>query len=40
MADWLLSRRFFMLDAISGISGGKSTVVRYAKKVSLKVELD
>lgn len=40
MADWLLSRRFFMLDTLSGISGGAPTVVRYAKKVSLKIELD
>jgi len=29
-----------MLDTLSGISGGVPTVVRYAKKVSLKIELD
>jgi meckelin len=40
MADWLLTRRFAMLDTLSGISGGVPTVVRYAKKVSLKIELD
>jgi hypothetical protein len=45
--DWELTRRFFVLDTKSGISnpggfdsGSNPEIVRYAKNITLKVELD
>lgn len=43
--DWALMRRFFIYDTLSGVedkdggyrSGAMPTVVRYAKKMSLKI---
>jgi len=47
MDEWILTRRFFMVDTISGIediggfqSGALPAVLRYAKRLTLKVQLD
>lgn len=47
MNEWQLTRRFFIYDTISGISsangfenGDVAQIVRYAKKITLKVQLD
>lgn len=45
MSQWILTRRFFMFDTISGIStedwpNGAPTVIRYPKRMVLKINLD
>ncbi len=47
MDNWILTRRFFLFDSISGIEGdgnflnlAPATVFRYVKSIVLKVQLD
>ena len=40
MDDWILTRRFFLFDTVSGVENNEIQVVRYAKDIKLKFTLD
>lgn len=46
-ANWILTRRFFIYDTISGIKNGEydvegavPVIIRYAKSISIQIRLD
>ena len=38
--QWILTRRFFLYDTLSGVEEDELKVVRYAKNITLKFKLD